>query len=207
YRYLGIRNKAIVSLFVASGVRVDEMAKMRLTSLDPRLNEVRVMGKGAKARVVPISREARKALKHYLTLRSPGGDGLWLTDDGEPMSLQGVKVMIQRLKQRAGVNSGGGAHRFRHYFATRYLEAGGDLNSLRLLLGHSTLDMVLKYSRYVDVRKALAQHDQFDPLDRLYHGDNQRGRVVCPPGPAFGSPRRQRQQPASLWFLGSSGYH
>ena len=172
YRYLGIRNKAIISLFVATGVRVDEMARMRLSSLDPRLNEVRVTGKGAKSRVVPISREARKALKHYLEIRPPGGDELWLTDDGQPMTLHGVKIMIQRLKRRAGVNSGGGAHRFRHYFATRYLEAGGDLNSLRLLLGHSTLDMVLKYSKYVDLRRALAQHDQFDPLERLYRGNN-----------------------------------
>jgi len=68
------------------------------------------------------------------------------------------------------VDSGGGAHRFRHYFATRYLEAGGDLNSLRLLLGHSTLNMVLKYSRYVDIRQALAQYEQFSPLERLYNG-------------------------------------
>jgi site-specific recombinase XerD len=66
------------------------------------------------------------------------------------------------LKKRAGINDAGGAHCFRHYFATRYLEAGGDLNSLRLLLGHATLDMVLKYSRYIDVRKALAEHQQFN---------------------------------------------
>ena len=171
YRYLGIRNKAIISLFIATGLRVEELSQIRLPSLDPRLQEVRVMGKGAKARVVPISREARKALKRYLEIRPPGGE-LWLSDDGQPMSLHGVKIMIQRLKVRAGVNSGGGAHRFRHYFATRYLEAGGDLNSLRLLLGHSTLDMVLKYSRYVDVRRALAQHDQFDPLENLYRGNN-----------------------------------
>jgi site-specific recombinase XerD len=170
YRYLGIRNKAIISLFVATGLRVEELSLIHMSSLDPRLQQVRVMGKGAKSRVVPISREARKALKHYLELRPPGGDELWKTDDGQPMTLHGVKIMIQRLKVRAGVNSGGGAHRFRHYFATRYLEAGGDLNSLRLLLGHSTLDMVLKYSRYVDVRRALASHDQFDPLEHLYRG-------------------------------------
>ena len=78
--------------------------------------------------------------------------------------------MISRLKQRAGINSGGGAHRFRHYFATRYLEAGGNLNSLRLLLGHATLYMVLRYAKFVNVLKALAEHEQFDPLDRLYNG-------------------------------------
>jgi len=69
----------------------------------------------------------------------------------------------------------GGAHRFRHYFATRYLEAGGDLNSLRLLLGHATLYMVLKYAKYMEVQTALSKYEQFNPLDRLLRGDKHRG--------------------------------
>ena len=73
-------------------------------------------------------------------------------------------------------NSGGGAHRLRHYFATRYLEAGGDINSLRLLLGHATLDMVLRYPKYVDVRRALDQHHEFSSLDRLYNGGRNHNR-------------------------------
>jgi len=81
-------------------------------------------------------------------------------------------MVVKRLKVRAKVDGGGGAHRFRHYFATRYLENGGDLNTLRLLLGHATLEMVLKYSRFIDIEKALAGHQQFDPLDRLLKGDN-----------------------------------
>jgi len=125
------------------------------------------MGKGSKMRVLPITGKARNALQRYLEVRPSGGDKLWLTSDGQPMSMYSIKVMIARLKRRAGVVSAGGAHRFRHYFATRYLEAGGDINSLRLLLGHSTLNMVLRYSRYVDMQRALAQHAQFSPLDQL----------------------------------------
>jgi len=175
YRYLGIRNKAIISLFVATGLRLSELANIRLSDLDPRLQQLQVMGKGAKMRMVPIDGEARKALKHYLEFRPRGGDELWKTDDGEVMSSwHSIKSMVTRIKRRAGVNSGGGVHRFRHYFATRFLEAGGDLNILRLLLGHSTLAMVLKYSRFVDVRKALANHEQFSPLDRLYNQQNHR---------------------------------
>ena len=170
YRYLGIRNKAIISLFVAAGLRLEELSDISLSQLHPRLEHVRVMGKGAKMRVVPITGEARKALKRYLGIRPPGGDVLWKADDGQPMCRYGVRIMISRLKRRAGINDGGGAHRFRHYFATRYLEAGGNLNSLRLLLGHSTLYMVLRYTKYADVAKALSEHEQFDPLDRLYHG-------------------------------------
>lgn len=175
YPYLGIRNKAIISIFIATGLRVEELSRIRLSDVDSHLQEVRVLGKGGKYRVVPINGEARKALRRYLQVRPGDGDELWETDWGQPMCLYTIKTMISRLKRRAGVVSGGGAHRFRHYFATRYLEAGGDLNSLRLLLGHSTLDMVLKYSRYVDSQKALATHQQFNPLDQLYRGVGRNG--------------------------------
>jgi len=168
YRFLGARNLAIISLLVATGLRLEELSGMRLSHLDPRLRQVQVVGKGGKLRLVPITGEARKALRHYLGLRPPGGDELWKTDDGQPLHRYSIQIMIQRLKRRAGVNGGGGPHRFRHYFATRYLEAGGDLNSLRLLLGHATLDMVLRYSKYTAVTRALSEHDQFSPLDRLY---------------------------------------
>ena len=171
-RYTGLRNKAIISLFVTTGLRLSELAEIRLSELDPGLKQVRVMGKGAKMRVVPIGGESRKALKHYLQIRPPGGDQLWKNADGLQLMSRGIQMVVKRLKVRAKVDGGGGAHRFRHYFATRYLENGGDLNTLRLLLGHATLEMVLKYSRYIDIEKALAGHQQFDPLDRLLKGDN-----------------------------------
>ena len=173
YRYLGLRNKAIISVFIDTGVRLSELAGMRLSELDPNLQQVRVMGKGSKLRVVPINGEARKALKRYLTsARPPGGDRVWLADGGQPLEAGAIKTMIDRLQRRASVLSGGGAHRFRHYFATRYLEGGGDMNSLRLLLGHATLYMVLRYTRFVNVQKALDEHREFSPLDRLTRGGN-----------------------------------
>ncbi len=132
--YLGIRNKAIISLFVATGLRLEELTEIRLPDFDPKLQQVQVMGKGSKKRVVPVNGEAKKALRRYIQVRPAGGDALWNTESGEPMSRHSMKIMIARLKIRAGITSGGGAHRLRHYFATRYLEAGGDLNSLRLLL-------------------------------------------------------------------------
>ena len=168
--YLDIRNKAIISLFVATGLRLEELSGIGLSDLDPRLQQVRVMGKGAKLRVVPINGEARKALRRYLEARPRGGDELWRTDDAQPMVTHSIKIMLSRLKKRAGVDSGGGAHRFRHYFATRYLDAGGDINSLRLLLGHATLAMVLQYSKHAAVQRALDEHHEFNPLDRLYNG-------------------------------------
>jgi len=173
YRYLGVRNKAIISMFIDTGLRLSELTVMGLSQLDPNLHQIRVRGKGAKLRVVPLNGEARKALKRYLTqARPPGGDEVWKTEDGETLSPHSIKIMVARLKKRAGVTSSGGVHRFRHYFATRCLENGMDLNSLRLLLGHATLYMVLRYTRFENVQRALAKHGQFSPLDSLYRGGN-----------------------------------
>ncbi|GAI54494.1 unnamed protein product [marine sediment metagenome] len=83
--------------------------------------------------------------------------------------------MISRLKRRAGLTSSGGPHRFRHYFATRCLENGMDMNSLRLLLGHATLSMVLRYTKYVNAQRAIDEHRQASPLDNLYKGRGNNG--------------------------------
>lgn len=170
-RYLGVRNKAIISVFVDTGLRLQELTDMKLSELDPQLQQVRVLGKGSKFRVVPLNGEAKRALKLYLThFRLPGGDAVWVTDNGQPLSFHSIRIMIDRLKKRAGVISGGSAHRFRHYFATRYLESGGDINTLRLLLGHASLYMVLRYTKFVDTRRALAESPSYSPLDRLTRG-------------------------------------
>jgi len=117
-QYIGQRNKAIISLFVATGLRLSELAGIRLSELDPGLKQVRVMGKGAKMRVVPIGGESRKALKHYLKIRPRGGDQLWKSADGSELMSRGIQMVVKRLKERAQVHGGGSAHRFRHYFAT-----------------------------------------------------------------------------------------
>jgi len=171
FRAVGIRNKAILSMFISTGLRLEELSNISLNAIDHRLQQITVLGKGHKMRSVPLNGEAKKALRQYLDIRPAMGEMLWVTDDGEPMTMFGVRTMLFRLKKRAGVTSPGGAHRFRHYFATRYLDAGGDLNSLRLLLGHSTLAMVLRYSKQVSASRAISQHYQFDPLDRLVKGD------------------------------------
>jgi len=172
-RLCGARNKAIISIFVDTGLRLNELTEMRLSELDPHLQQVRVMGKGARLRVVPLNGQARKALKLYLKeYRQGGGDEVWQTGDGRPLTHHGIRLMVDRLKARSGVRAGGGsAHRFRHYFATRYLENGGNLNSLRLLLGHSTLYMVLRYTKFVDGRRAREESGAFSPLDRLTRGE------------------------------------
>jgi len=171
-KILGARNKAIISLFADTGLRLSELAGIRLCDLAPSLKQLRVMGKGAKMRVLPLQGESMKTLNRYLLRFRPRGDSeyLWLNDGGERLSASAITTMVERLKGRAGVTSGGLVHRFRHYFATRYLENGGNINALRLLLGHESLDMVLHYSRWVEANQAVAEHDRFSPLDRLTRG-------------------------------------
>ena len=173
-RFLGSRNKAIISMFIDTGMRLSELAGIKLSDLHSSLQQVRVMGKGSKMRVLPLQGESMKALNRYLLIYRPreGSEWLWLGDEGGRLSASSITTMVERLKKRTGVTSGGLVHRFRHYFATHCLENGMDINTLRLLLGHSSLNMVLHYSRYVDAQKALLQHGQFSPLSHLYRGRN-----------------------------------
>ena len=167
HRYLGVRNKAIISLFVATGLRLKELSRISLNDFDQRQQQLSVRGKGERFRLVPINGEARKCLRRYMDIRTRGGDMLWKTDDGKAMTANGVRIMVVRLARSTGTDKGG-PHRFRHYFATKFLEAGGDINSLRLLLGHTTLTMVLRYSRFIDIKNAFAEHRQYNPLEHLY---------------------------------------
>jgi len=172
-RFLGSRNQAIISMFADTGMRLSELAGIKLADLHSSLKQVRVMGKGSKMRVLPLQGESMKALNRYLIHRPrEGSEWLWLGDEGQRLSASSITTMVERLKKRTGVTSGGLVHRFRHYFATRYLEAGGNPNFLRLLLGHESYAMVLHYTRLVNTRQAIDEHDQFSPLDRLYQGRN-----------------------------------
>lgn len=170
-RFLGSRNKAIISMFADTGLRLSELAGIKLQDLHSSLKQVRVMGKGSKMRVLPLQGESMKALNRYLIYRpKEGSEWLWLNDEGHRLSANSITTMVERLKKRGGITSDGLVHRFRHYFATRYLEAGGNISSLRLLLGHESFAMVLHYTRLINARRAVDEHAEFSPLNRLYQG-------------------------------------
>jgi len=108
-RFLGSRNKAIVLVFIDSGLRLLELTGMKMADIDNSNGNIRVMVKGGKERIVRMGKVAQKSLWRYLMNRS--GDGraeLWLTEEGTPLSPSAGQCMIKRLKQRAGVSGGGG---------------------------------------------------------------------------------------------------
>ncbi|MBA7671389.1 Tyrosine recombinase XerC [subsurface metagenome] len=172
-RFLGSRNGAIIAVFCDAGLRLSELTGIKLSDIHRSLRQLRVTGKGQKTRIVPLQDQSMKALNRYLQYRPDAdSDWLWLSEEGNHLTAESITTMVSRLKKRAGVTSGGLVHRFRHYFATRYLEAGGNPSSLRLLLGHESLAMVMHYTRLVSARKALSEHEKFSPLNHLLETRN-----------------------------------
>jgi len=170
-RMRATRDKAILLLFVESGLRLEEMAKLRLGDIDLERQRVSVwFGKLGKSRISGFGPQTRKALWRYLNLRPSevAGDALWATEEGAPFSVSGIQMVIRRLKKDAGLQHvRGSVHKLRHTFATSYLRHTRDMKGCRLLLGHSTLSMTERYTSFIDAEDALRAYDGKGPLDWL----------------------------------------
>ncbi len=161
-----VRDRAIVLLMIDTGLRVSEVAAIRLGDLRPD-GTLKVRGKGSRERIVPVGSTARQAIVRYLGQRGPGqpDDALFLGRKGE-ISARGLQHMLRRLKARVGVTGRLSPHSLRHTFARSYLVNGGDAFSLQRILGHTTLDMVKRYVALADV-DLVTRHAMASPADRL----------------------------------------
>lgn len=167
----GARDFAAILLLYSSGLRAEELLGLREQDLDPKHDLLMVRrGKGSKFRPVPYQGAARKAVEAYLghprrvwALPDPEGH-IFLTDDGRPITYQGLHAALKRLGRRVGVE--GGLHKFRHSMAVEYLRAGGRLETLKNTLGHTDYNLTLHYGRQagVDIAK---EHRNTDPASRL----------------------------------------
>lgn len=167
-KFLGSRNRAIILVLLDTGVRLSELVGMRVRDINNDTGYVRVLGKCAKERVVRIGKAAQKGLWRYLMYR-PHDDvqELWLTEEGTPLRNRGVQSLVKQLKERAGISSGGGVHRFRHTFALSFLRTDKNVFNLQYLLGHSDLDMVRRYTLTLGMEDALKAHEKASPPDLL----------------------------------------
>lgn len=158
----GLRNVAIVALLLDTGLRRGEVIHLACHELDLERREVRVKrGKGGKNRTVPLL-DAVKVLATYLKARpSLDSGGLFLTKSGEPLKGDGVQSMLRRLGEKAGVQHCN-AHTFRHTFARNYLRRGGDVETLRRIMGHKSIETTRRYLNLVidDVKQ---KHQQVSP--------------------------------------------
>ncbi len=166
----GCRNMAIIITFLDSGLRLTELTGLRLADAHIDEGYLKVMGKGAKERIVPIGSLAQKILlRHVFHFRQEplrdDQDYLFLTLEGKPMSANAVNLIFVRLAERSGVKRLH-AHLCRHTFATNYLLNGGNVFFLQQILGHTTLEMVRRYVTTAS-DQIVMQHGRFSPMDRM----------------------------------------
>ena len=166
--FIGARNRALVLMFLDTGLRLSEMASIQLADIDFGRERIKVMGKGAKERVVRIGKTAQKALLRYLLMRQDNHPCLWVSEERKPLTHWGIAQVIDTLRKRSGINDVRcSAHTFRHTFATRALMNGAGEFEVQSLLGHSKLDMTRRYAASLRSEEAVVGHRRFSPVDNM----------------------------------------
>lgn len=165
---LGIRNKAMLELMYATGLRVSELVHLKLTDLHLDLAMLQTIGKGDKERIIPMGEVAIDWLKTYLRdsrpklLKGQQSETVFLNDHGRPISRQGVWLLIKNLVRAAGIQKDVSPHTLRHSFATHILENGADLRIVQELLGHSDISTTQIYT-HISKKRLTEVYDQFHP--------------------------------------------
>ncbi|WP_367275657.1 site-specific tyrosine recombinase XerD [uncultured Nevskia sp.] len=163
---LGLRDRAMLELLYASGLRVTELIRLRRDEINLEHGVVRLIGKGNKERMVPTGELALDAVREWLRHGRPqiatadSADWVFPSTQGGPMTRQNFWMLIKRYAVQAGIHSPLSPHTLRHAFATHLLEHGADLRVVQTLLGHSDLSTTQIYTHVAKARlKALhAQH-------------------------------------------------
>jgi integrase/recombinase XerD len=149
---LGLRERTMLELMYASGLRVSELVALKLVELSLNDGVLRVTGKGSKTRLVPFGEQARHWLERYLKdargviLDGRIDDALFVTGRGGAMTRQMFWVVIKKHAQRAGITAPLSPHTLRHAFATHLLNHGADLRVVQLLLGHADISTTQIYT-------------------------------------------------------------
>ena len=163
---LGLRERTMLELMYASGLRVSELVTLKLVELSLNDGVLRITGKGSKTRLVPFGQEARQWIERYLKqargviLNGQVDDALFVTARGGPMTRQMFWVLIKKHAARAGITAPLSPHTLRHAFATHLLNHGADLRVVQLLLGHSDISTTQIYTHVARERMKLlhAEH-------------------------------------------------
>jgi integrase/recombinase XerD len=135
----GLRDRAMLELVYAAGLRVSELVGLARGDLNLDLGLVRCVGKGSKERVVPVGRPAIEAVKAYLTSRRDAAPPLFLGNKGRPLTRVAFWRIVGRYARQAGIRAHISPHTFRHSFATHMLDGGADLRAIQELLGHASI--------------------------------------------------------------------
>ena len=160
----GIRDRTILELLYGTGIRLSELIGLEISDLDFYNNSIRVMGKRAKERVVPISSSLGLLLKKYLNVRAPEVDTLTLilTDSGKPAYPVFIQRAVKKYLTAVTTLSQKSPHVLRHTYATHLLNRGADLNAIKELLGHANLAATQIYT-HNSIEKLKKTHQQAHP--------------------------------------------
>lgn len=162
------RDRAWLELLYATGIRVGELVALNLSDLDLLEGHVRIMGKGKKMRIAPLTSKAVTALKEYLEVRgklaSPeSGEALWLNARGGRLTTRSIARLLDKYVIKAGVLRDVSPHAIRHSFATHLLEMGADLRSIQELLGHESLSTTQRYT-HINADYLKSVYDKTHPI-------------------------------------------
>ncbi|MBM2844961.1 MAG: Tyrosine recombinase XerD [Bacteroidetes bacterium] len=166
---LWLRDKAILEVLYATGIRVSELTGLRQSNVLPKEGIVRVFGKGSKERIVPIGGSALRWLDRYkvetraiLQRRDKSGDAVFLNARGAPMTRMSIWNIVQTYTRKAGISKEVHPHTFRHSFATHLLEGGADLRAVQEMLGHADIATTQIYT-HIDREYLKEVHRTFHP--------------------------------------------
>lgn len=165
---MGQRDCAMLEILYATGLRVSELIGLRVLNIDLEVGHVRVLGKGSKERIVPIGGKAIEAVRGYLLegrcrfAKNLNPPHLFLTSRGGPMTRQGFWKVIKKYGKEAGIKKNIMPHMIRHSFATHLLEAGADLRSVQVMLGHADIATTQIYT-HVERERLKKVHDKCHP--------------------------------------------
>lgn len=162
------RDRAILELFYAAGLRVSELVGLNVESVNAEMGFVRCIGKGSKERLIPVGGKAIEALKKYCDsarvklLKGRAQAALFLSRQGKGMTRQSVWKIIKAYARKAGIKKTIKPHTLRHTFATHLLEHGADLRGVQEMLGHADISTTQIYT-HVDSDRLRTVHKQFHP--------------------------------------------
>lgn len=168
-KMLAARDHAIVSLFLESFVRLEELTELKLGDLDLQAQRLIVRtGKMGRGRWAGFGPATRKSIWRYLGLRQPLAlaNALWVSEEGSPLTSRGIQEIFRRLKRDAGLQHvNGSIHKMRHTGATIHYRHNRDMKGVKTLLGHSTYAMTERYTSFVEAEDALKLYESGGPLD------------------------------------------
>jgi integrase/recombinase XerD len=164
----GLRDRAMIELLYASGLRISELANARLENLNFEERILRVTGKGNKMRVVPVGRKACEALAAYLSTERPqlvkrrSDSEIFLSERGTKLTTVRIWQIVKKHARHSGLEKNIYPHLLRHSFATHLLGNGADLRIIQEMLGHADISTTQVYT-HVDQQRLKAVHRQFHP--------------------------------------------